>query len=117
MARTTHGMHKHPAYKRWIYMKMRCTSDPRYIAKGITVCDRWLHSFENFYADMGDPPPRHTLDRKDGTKGYSPDNCRWGHVQRTEPQPCIQCMDRRRTQGGHSAARWRTPQHCGLPST
>lgn len=81
MTRTTHGMHKHPAYKRWIYMKARCNTDPRYIAKGITVCDRWLHSFENFYADMGDPPPKHTLDRKDGTKGYSPDNCRWATVK------------------------------------
>jgi hypothetical protein len=23
------------------------------------------------------PTPKHTLDRKNGKKGYSPDNCRW----------------------------------------
>jgi hypothetical protein len=78
MKRETHGMYKSTAYKRWIYMKARCARDPKYTRNGITVCDRWLHSFKNFYADMGDPPTaRHTLDRVDGTKGYSPDNCRW----------------------------------------
>lgn len=77
MARQTHGMYKTTAYRRWIYMKARCATDPKYLGKHITVCDRWLHSFENFYADMGDPPVGHTLDRKDGLKGYSPDNCRW----------------------------------------
>lgn len=77
MPRQTHGLYKSSAYRRWVYMKSRCTQDPRYVANGITVCDRWLHSFENFYADMGEPPPRHTLDRIDGTKGYGPDNCRW----------------------------------------
>lgn len=77
MPKTKHGMYKTPAYKRWIGMKSRCANDPKYTSKGITVCERWLHSFENFYADMGDPPPGLTLDRIDGTKGYSPDNCRW----------------------------------------
>lgn len=77
MPRTKHGLYKSPAYRRWVYMKSRCTKDPRYIAKGITVCKRW-ETFENFYADMGDlPSSKHTLDRLDGTKGYSPDNCRW----------------------------------------
>ncbi|WP_430229434.1 hypothetical protein [Paraburkholderia tropica] len=37
-----------------------------------------MESFENFYADMGDPPPRMTLDRFPDVDGnYEPDNCRW----------------------------------------
>lgn len=77
MPRTIHGMHKSPAYKRWIYMRRRCKKDPKYIRNGVTVCERWANSFVNFYADMGDPPPGMTLDRIDGTKGYSQANCRW----------------------------------------
>ncbi len=48
-----------------------------YGARGIKVCPRW-QKFENFYADMGEPPtPKHQLDRRDNDKGYSKSNCRW----------------------------------------
>lgn len=48
-----------------------------YGGRGIKVCKRW-HKFENFYADMGEPPtPKHTLERKNNDKGYSPSNCKW----------------------------------------
>jgi hypothetical protein len=64
-------------YKAWVNMIRRVNSDESYLARGIGVCDRW-RIFENFKADMGEPPDkRMELDRRDGTKGYSPENCRW----------------------------------------
>jgi hypothetical protein len=78
-----HGMTGTPEYNSWYSMIRRCT-DPNhesyndYGGRGITVCARWLNSFEAFYEDMG---PRsslnHSLDRKENDKGYYKDNCRW----------------------------------------
>jgi hypothetical protein len=41
------------------------------------MCDRWLHSFENFLADMGKAPEGYSLERKDNNAHYCPDNCTW----------------------------------------
>jgi len=81
--RKTHGLTSSPEYVAWQLMKDRCLN-PRnpafeyYGGRGIVVCDSWRNSFETFLAEMGEKPtPLHTLERKDGSKGYSIDNCVW----------------------------------------
>lgn len=74
-------------YETWLGAKRRCKgynlkTRRVYTDKGITVCDRWLEpkgqGFLNFLEDMGPRPEgNYSLDRKDGTKGYNPENCRW----------------------------------------
>lgn len=86
--KTKHGFSRRsgisPTYAAWKSMKYRCNC-PSFIGykdyggRGIKVCDRWLHSFENFLADMGERPSKnYSLDRYPDVNGdYEPSNCRW----------------------------------------
>lgn len=80
---TTHGMCDTPEYNTWVSMIQRCTNPnnqdySNYGGRGITVCDRWLNSFEAFYEDMGSKPGlEYSLDREENDLGYCKDNCRW----------------------------------------
>lgn len=80
---TTHGMTNSSEFITWKAMRNRCynvkeRSYKDYGGRGITVCDRWKDSFENFYSDMGPKPsPQHTIERDKNDGNYEPNNCRW----------------------------------------
>jgi hypothetical protein len=80
-------------YGIWNAMKNRCSKPSQdsyylYGGRGIKVCKRW-QAFENFYADMGDPPDGMWIDRINGDGDYEPGNCRWAtpKEQRANQKP------------------------------
>jgi len=86
MSKAKHEMHGFTGtriYHIWRQMKYRCTNPNapeyrNYGGRGITVCKRWLDSFQNFYDDMKvGYSEKLTLERKDVNKEYSLENCHW----------------------------------------
>lgn len=81
--RTSHGRARSSEYRAWSDMKQRCLNPKHrhyvsYGGRGISVCQRWLDSFDNFLEDVGcKPSSRVSLERVDNSRGYEPKNTAW----------------------------------------
>lgn len=108
--RENHGMSYTRIYRIWEGMRIRCgpgapcDERTRYYEAGIRVCPEWQNSFlafhkwamENGYTD------KLSIDRKDATKGYSPDNCRWA----TEAEQMANTRKRGGTSSQYKGVTW-----------
>ena len=80
LRKSTHNKTHTPAHNTWCAMRHRCLypTNPHYTdygGRGIGICAHWLSIFENFLADMGEPPTKYTIERIDNNKGYWCGHC------------------------------------------
>lgn len=113
----SHGMANSREHAIWVMMKQRCINPKdstysKYGGRGITVCERWLESFENFFADMGPRPEGCQIDRIDNDGPYCPENCQWADRK-------AQCRNRRNsrriTHNGKTATIAEWSEVTGIP--
>lgn len=91
----THGETNSRLYNIWRGVKKRCRLKSYdgykdYGAKDIDVCEEWYSSYENFreWSLNNGYKEGLTLDRIDGLKGYTPNNCRWTDWKTQENNRC-----------------------------
>jgi len=84
----SHGLSKHRLYKIWSGMIERYENSQnsayiRYGNRNIKVCEKWRTNFIEFYnwSMTNGYDANLTIDRIDGTKGYSAENCRWASAK------------------------------------
>jgi hypothetical protein len=86
--KTTHGERKTKLYNVWSCMKSRCfdinsSNYDNWGGRGITVCEEWKNSYENFrdwarnkYPNLDDLlKQKYELNRVDNDGNYCPENC------------------------------------------
>lgn len=80
---TSHNLSRSSEYASWASMKTRCLNTkhkdyPYYGGRGISICDRWVDSFQDFLEDMGKKINKgDSLDRINPNGDYCKENCRW----------------------------------------
>lgn len=93
-----HGLSKHPLHKTWRQIKARCyltcqQNHRYYQGKGIKICEEWKNNFKNFYdwSINNGWQKGLSIDRKDSSKDYCPQNCRWIPLEKQSSNKSNNC--------------------------